>query len=1094
MSIYSELSYLFKLAEELKEIRSQDDVEEETKELCKEFNEKYIDLISQTYDGDDQIFMRDGFIEIYKDLIKWSKDHCNQNVNNKIEIYEDNLKNNPSNSNDYTNINMLNNIKNDQNQNKKFQEEDKFNIKQSNNSSLNLIENNYKNNISENSHNNNINIYNINNHSNEFKINNNNNINNNICDKNDFLKQNLNLNNNNIRENNNMYEDSEDGDEEEEEEDDDDDEENKDDNDDDNIYEIEEETEEEEEEEVKVEYQNLEKDDSFNSIENNINNKNDNNINIEDGINIKNDNNNFVNIDEESDDSGKNKISKIISNLNSNKKNSDSESNEENSDSDSEVGKKESDIDDFLKTPIKDFFKSLIKEGDNSKFNSKYVELIELIKNKDKMKREYKDKIITLMCIIFPFCTMDQKRHIHDSNIDEDENEKLELYLHETLLYFDEIDNNEKYKKITEILNNIPKKYQKEKKNYNLDTIFDKNLFLNSKEELLLLYQFLVIYKSFGAKNVKNTKTFDGRFYLSHFYFLSFKIYFILTHQELYPCITNEIFDIFEKLLFMKIFYKNALTHKLEKPYIISKMKSKKMEGDEKVKTKIEYKYKYNNFILGEPKDINIEELFDKDELELNEEVIRALKYFYKIDKDKGIDLLYFSNNPELDKNKNQYNFIINIIDLVYIKRNMILHENDKFKGNLLNLEKIIMQKVSFLFQKDKKNQEGYYSKFAMNSDLKLVYFNLIEELKSKSKINLENVNFYPVGSVAEFLYKNEDDLNIFLDIHKCKTPQKKTVLHEISHYLRNNFSATKKFNKDNCIFNFKYDKINVSLIVLGNGPYIHSLLFREYALMDPRFPIVAIALKIFLKELGFKTNSLSKDSFFLDTYSFMSLLVAFLQDIINPPILPKVFSNKNSHKILIPKSIPYISELNERKINIFIDSIKYEIIHLPKIIFEKEELKKIYKEQIENNKNNLSCAEIFLHFLEFLIFYYKFDTLFVNCSLDYEGFDSMNNLINDDDDDDEDTLNYQNPNDKHFKEYFKNNYYTKRKDKEEKEIDKSKGLYFIRDPVNPFNNPASSLNNKKKNLYQNFFLKLKKGYIKLLKNGNFNCLGKDNK
>ena len=1078
MSIYSELSYLFKLAEELKELQLQDDAEEETKELSKEFNEKYSDLISKTYEGEDQIFMRDGFREVYKDLIQWSKNYCNQNMSNKIENFENILKINPNNDNDI-NINMLNNMNmnNDKNQNQKFQEEDKNYIRQSNDSSINLIRNNYMNNISENnSYNNNIaNNYNMVNN-NEYKISINSNLNNNLNEN----------NNNNIKENNNIEEDSEEVYEEEEEEDDND--EDKDDNNYDIINEFFEE-EEEEEEEVKVEYGNQEKDDSFNSNDNYINVKNDNCINIKEGINIniKNGNNSNAYFDEESDDSGKNRIDKIIGSYNSKKQNSDSDSDssEENSNSDSEVGREESNIDGFLKITIKDLFKSFIKEGDNTKFNSKYMELKELINNKEKMKTKYKDKIITLMCILFPFCTRDQKRFIYESDIND---EKLEIYLHETLLYFDDKDTNEKYKKISEILNNIPKKYDKEKKNYNLDLIFDKNLFLNSKEELMLLYQFLVIYKSFGAKSAKNTKTFDSRFYLSHFYFISFKIYFILTHQELYPCITDEIFDIFEKLLFMKIFYKNAFSHKLENPYIISKMKTKNKDNEE-------IGYKYNNFILGKPKDINIEDLFDKDELELNEEIIRTLSNFYKIDKDKGIDLLYFSNNPELDRNKNQYNFIINIIDLLYIKRNMILHENDKFKGNLLNLEKDIHQKVSFLFKKD--NQEGYCSKFAMNSKLKRIYSylikELIEELKNRSEkksgIKLENINFYPIGSTAEFLYKNEDDLNIYLDIHKLNTSQKKNILHDIKHYLREKYSASKKINKDNCIFYFKYEETFVSLIVLGNGPYIHSLLFREYALMDPRFPIVAIALKIFLKQIGIKTNtnnnSMPKDSF-LNTYSFMSLLVAFLQDIISPPILPKILSDKNSQ--LISKGIPYISELNEKKINTFVDSIKFTNIHLPKSIFKKEELKKIYTEQIGNNKNNLSCAEIFLHFLEFLIFYFKFDTLYVNSSLDYEGFDSMNNLINEDDDN-EDTLKEKNPNDINFKEYFKKNYYTKRKDKEEKEIDKEKGLFLIRDPVNPFHNSASSLNNKKKNLYQNFFFKLKKGYIKLLKKGNFNSL-----
>jgi hypothetical protein len=221
-----------------------------------------------------------------------------------------------------------------------------------------------------------------------------------------------------------------------------------------------------------------------------------------------------------------------------------------------------------------------------------------------------------------------------------------------------------------------------------------------------------------------------------------------------------------------------------------------------------------------------------------------------------------------------------------------------------------------------------------------------------------------------------------------------------------------------------------------------------------------------------------------------MSLLVAFLQDIINPPILPKIFSDQKSE--IINKSIPVASEINEKKINSFIDNMSKKSVSLPKNIFYKDKLKQIYKEQILDNKakNNLSCSEIFLYFLEFLIYYFKFDTLYVNFSLNKEGFDSMNNLINDEYEDEDDINSIDNigyPNDIYFKEFFKRNYNTRIKDK----IDlNKKGVYLIRDPMNPFYNPADSL---KKKEFDIFFEKIRKGHEILLSTGSFDALKKLN-
>ena len=292
---------------------------------------------------------------------------------------------------------------------------------------------------------------------------------------------------------------------------------------------------------------------------------------------------------------------------------------------------------------------------------------------------------------------------------------------------------------------------------------------------------------------------------------------------------------------------------------------------------------------------------------------------------------------------------------------------------------------------------------------------------------------------------------------------------------LNKNYQSSKRINSENCIFYLIYKDINISFIVLGYGPYIHSILFRSYSLMDPRFPIVALALKKFLKEIKLKDSN----KIYLNTYSFMILLVSFLQDIIQPPILPKIFSEKNT--ILIDKLISFTSQENKRELTTFMETINYKHIHLPEIIFDKEKLKKLYNEQIGINKNNLSCAEILLYFLEYIIYYFKFDTLYVNCSLQYEGFDSMNNLLDEDENDEE--FGNKVPNDIYFKEYYK----------KRKEDNKPKGLYLIRDPINPFYNPGDDLNNSKKNLYKDFFQKIKKGHDSLLISGSFNNLDKLN-
>ena len=149
----------------------------------------------------------------------------------------------------------------------------------------------------------------------------------------------------------------------------------------------------------------------------------------------------------------------------------------------------------------------------------------------------------------------------------------------------------------------------------------------------------------------------------------------------------------------------------------------------------------------------------------------------------------------------------------------------------------------------------------------------------------------------------------------------------------------------------------------------------------------------------------------------------------------------------------------------------------MPDSLFNKKSLFEIYNEQLRKNKqnmekNNLSCAEIFLYFLEFIIFYFKIDSVYSNCSVENEGYESMHSILDIND------INI-NKKDEKFSEYFKNKYF-KCKNYNNNKIEKD-GLILIRDPIDPRYNPAHTLNSEN---YNYFIENLKGGYFYLLKHG----------
>ena len=283
------------------------------------------------------------------------------------------------------------------------------------------------------------------------------------------------------------------------------------------------------------------------------------------------------------------------------------------------------------------------------------------------------------------------------------------------------------------------------------------------------------------------------------------------------------------------------------------------------------------------------------------------------------------------------------------------------------------------------------------------------------------------------------------------------------------------------CVINLKYKNTDFDLSILGYPLYIHSLIFREYSLIDERLPMVGLAFKYLINILCLKKED------FLNSFCWMTLLVIFLQDIINPPILPKLLSYKDQdlNKIIFSDNVYGHNKNNKYSLQTFFSHLEKEKIPIPGCILDRNKIHKIYEKQICDNKNELSCAEILLKFIEFIACYLKYDTIYAESSINGEGFYNMadikNIYINNKNDIDEDT-------DKYNYEFYK--YFTKKylnyKDYQMK-ITRRDGFILIRDPFDNHYNPGQKFRDE--NDLNRFINYLRFAYSVLIKYGSFKKL-----
>ena len=722
----------------------------------------------------------------------------------------------------------------------------------------------------------------------------------------------------------------------------------------------------------------------------------------------------------------------------------------------------------ILNDNVAQFFIKLIMDKNNNQnnnqnnFNTICTKIFMLVENNkiEYIEQKYKEELTTLICALYYFAKS-QRSKIDSSifNSTSPVDKHLFDYLKKNIL----LQNNSKT--IDFNINKV-KKFTND---------FCKDLFLDNQEDgkydIFSGFTFLVI-----ARYLRDCCPYGEKYYynfnelLKKEYLISFKIHFILEHQEFYKAISDDFIEIYHGLYFINLFYKELFNDK-NKDIIITK--------DNKI----------GNYIFGKEKyvlsfdqncDFDISKLFSELDNKIYNETMEKIEYFYSIKQNNSndiYDLIYYSTNKIGNK---ESNIILNIVEHIYEKMIYIYDNFEGYKQNLINLEKIIFDigKKTFKMNKDIKEIKNY----SIDITKKLIFGSLLyvidEQIVKNEKQFKGKYKLYPLGSITQFLGGgNSSDIDIYLDIRLIKTDKDKiNFLYLLEKIIKSNIDGNCNtiISSRLCVISFRYNcfkgvetKFDVSL--MGLCPYIHSIILRSYSLIDPRFSLLAVSLKKFLKNLGFKDSNVP-----LNSFSWMILLITFLQDIIKPQILPKILSDKNNSIINIEISYGNNYGYKRKNLKCFVESIKQENRLLPDCIFDNKSLYKKCKEQLvksekENKKNNLTCAELFLYSLEFIIYYFKNDSVYVNCSIENEGYENIYCILNN---------NEQNTkSDEKFQEYFKYKYYNSKNYTDNKKT--KDGFILIRDPIDPHYNPGQSLKSGK---YNYFIEQLKDGYLKILK------------
>ena len=320
-------------------------------------------------------------------------------------------------------------------------------------------------------------------------------------------------------------------------------------------------------------------------------------------------------------------------------------------------------------------------------------------------------------------------------------------------------------------------------------------------------------------------------------------------------------------------------------------------------------------------------------------------------------NLLSKLKNKALNIHSSNYNSNINYINKKAEKLSIEYEILKKFEKDrpetikeFINLfeEKIILPIYA------KINEENQIKK-VFYTEIYNKYKNIIVTILSKH--NLEDTKVEPFGSIVNNFMTEWGDIDI------CIVPKDNSSIQSFWEYLdeiKEEVTNVQKIAKFTLIERYprflilklKDIEANIDLDITVQNllPILNTRLIRQYSLLDQRFHILGIFLKFWVKKNKIH-GALDK---FLSSYALLILVIYYLQNIIEPKILPILQQIQN-----IQIEYIYHNEERELKTNLYFEEDLDKINNYMNIINDQRE-------------NNCSVVELLIGFFEFYAYKYN--------------------------------------------------------------------------------------------------------------------------
>ena len=336
-----------------------------------------------------------------------------------------------------------------------------------------------------------------------------------------------------------------------------------------------------------------------------------------------------------------------------------------------------------------------------------------------------------------------------------------------------------------------------------------------------------------------------------------------------------------------------------------------------------------------------------------------------------------------------------NISFLNNTKNNYLYNNNHNNKINILKQEKLIATEYEQLLKLKKENPsqindnlklfENYillpiYNEINSNSntpEISKLYSNVYSKYKEVinsviQENNLEGTIVEPYGSIVNNFLTSDGDIDISIVPNNISKIGFRVYLEQIEKELikKNLIQETDDINDININTNNRIyistryarlsvidleSNINIDITVHNLLPIKNSKMIRLYSLFDQRFHILGIFLKHWVKINNIK----GAPNKFLSSYALLLLVIHFLQDIVEPKILPMLQEIISKDKNKKDFDYKYFYDDKEFNTNLYFE--------------ENFENMKEYMNIINCGKeNDSSVAELLVQFFEYYAYIYN--------------------------------------------------------------------------------------------------------------------------